>query len=89
MVNAMQSSDYTQTDVFKHLQALISFDTQNPPRKIDSNSDIFNYLKANLHGFNFEFIDAGDGCLSLLAMRGQPTLLFNFILIPFLLLKDG
>lgn len=78
MVNSLQNKSYTQSDVFKHLKALVSFDTQNPPRKIDSKSEIFNYLKENLQGFNFEFIDAGDGCLSLLAKRGEPTLLFNF-----------
>ena len=61
-----------------HLSALVSFDTQNPPRAISANSDIFNYLKEHLPGFEFDFFDAGDGCLSLLAKRGKPELLFNF-----------
>lgn len=70
--------NYTETAVFKHLQTLVKFDTQNPPRKISAESDIFKYLKENLIGFSFEFIDAGDGCLSLLATRGHSDLLFNF-----------
>jgi acetylornithine deacetylase len=70
--------DYTHSLVFKHLANLVSFDTQNPPRKIDSESAIFGYLKEHLKDFNLEFIDAGDGCLSLLATRGKPDLLFNF-----------
>jgi acetylornithine deacetylase len=70
--------DYSNSCVFNHLANLVSFDTQNPPRKITADSEIFSYLKANLEGFEFEIIDAGDGCLSLLATRGQPELLFNF-----------
>jgi acetylornithine deacetylase len=64
--------------ILKHLEALVGFDTQNPPRKIDADSNIFNYLQQQLQGFNFSFFDAGDGCLSLLAKRGNPKLLFNF-----------
>ncbi|PCJ46528.1 MAG: acetylornithine deacetylase [Gammaproteobacteria bacterium] len=64
--------------VLEHLTALVSFDTQNPPREIDSQSAIFNYLQLHLPGFEFTFFDAGDGCLSLLAKRGNPSLLFNF-----------
>ena len=47
--------------VLEHLSALVSFDTQNPPRAISENSEIFNYLKQHLSGFEFEFFDAGDG----------------------------
>jgi len=64
--------------ILKHLDTLVGFDTQNPPREINSESDIFNYLQQQLLGFDFSFFDAGDGCLSLLAKRGNPTLLFNF-----------
>lgn len=70
--------DYSNSAVFRHLAELVSFDTQNPPRKIDADSEIFSYLKSNLSDFKFEIIDAGDGCLSLLATRGNPELLFNF-----------
>lgn len=61
-----------------HLQALVSFDTQNPPRAITSDSEIFVYLKQHLPGFEFQLLDAGEGCISLLAKRGNPSLLFNF-----------
>ena len=56
----------------EHLTALVGFDTQNPPRAITTESDIFSYLKDNLPGFIFEMYDAGEGCISLLATRGNP-----------------
>jgi len=62
----------------KHLQELVGSDTQNPPRAITQESDVFAYLQSNLKGFEFAFFDAGDGCISLLATRGKPELLFNF-----------
>lgn len=61
-----------------HLEALVSFDTQNPPRAITVDSEIFAYLKQNLPGFKVQLFDAGEGCISLLATRGKPELLFNF-----------
>lgn len=63
-------------DVLRHLQALVSFDTRNPPRAIGSGG-IFDYLRAQLPGFRVEVIDHGDGAVSLLAMRGSPTRVFN------------
>lgn len=69
---------FSDSNIYKHLSQLVSFDTQNPPRKIDKNSDVFNYLSENLIGFKVSFIDAGNGCLSMLAVRGHPELLFNF-----------
>lgn len=74
-MNSIHSSMQT---TLAHLQALVSFDTQNPPRKIDKNSNIFNYLKESLPGFSFKFFDAGNGCICLLATRGTPDILFNF-----------
>ncbi len=64
--------------LLEHLGALVGFDTQNPPRDIAVESDIFEYLKSQLPGFEFQMHDADDGCISLLAKRGTPTLLFNF-----------
>ncbi len=61
-----------------HLAALVSFDTQNPPRAITVESEIFAYLTRHLADFKVEIFDAGEGCISLLATRGQPELLFNF-----------
>ena len=62
----------------QHLAAMIGCDTQNPPRAITIQSDIFQYLKAQLPGFQCSFLDAGHGSISLLAKRGNPKLLFNF-----------
>ncbi|MCX2921030.1 acetylornithine deacetylase [Stenotrophomonas rhizophila] len=59
-----------------HLQQLVSFDTRNPPRAITTGG-IFDYLRANLPGFNVEVLDHGDGAVSLYAVRGTPKYLFN------------
>jgi len=64
--------------IFKHLKQLVAFDTQNPPRDIHAVSPIIEYLKTHLSDFKFDIIDVGDGCLALLAVRGQPEILFNF-----------
>lgn len=74
----MNDIELKLSGTLKHLSALVSFDTQNPPKAITIESDIFNYLKENLQGFQFEFIDAGNGSICLLATRGNPELLFNF-----------
>lgn len=59
-----------------HLQALVAFDTRNPPRAIDSGG-IFAYLRANLPGFEVTVTDHGAGAVSLHAVRGKPKFLFN------------
>jgi acetylornithine deacetylase len=59
-----------------HLEKLVSFDTRNPPRAIGTDG-IFDYLRANLPGFNVEVIDHGAGAVSLYAVRGTPKYLFN------------
>ena len=59
-----------------HLRALVSFDTRNPPRAIDGGG-IFDYIRANLPGFNVEVIDHGAGAVSCFAVRGKPKILFN------------
>lgn len=59
-----------------HLEALVSFDTRNPPRAIGTGG-IFDYLRGQLDGFRIEVTDHGDGAVSLLAVRGEPDLLFN------------
>jgi len=65
-------------NVLEHLSKLVAFDTQNPPRNITEDG-LFLYLKESLGPkFTFEFWDHGNGCLSLLATRGQPKHLFNF-----------
>ncbi len=62
--------------VLQHLEALVAFDTRNPPRAIGTGG-IFDYLRAQLPGFRIEVIDHGDGAVSMLAVRGNPHRLFN------------
>ncbi|WP_426702549.1 acetylornithine deacetylase [Rhodanobacter sp. Col0626] len=59
-----------------HLAALVGFDTRNPPRAIDTGG-IFDYLRAQLPGFDVTVTDFGAGAVALHAVRGQPKYLFN------------
>lgn len=59
-----------------HLGRLVAFDTRNPPRAIDGEG-IFAYLRAALAGLRCETVDLGEGCVYLLATRGEPRLLVN------------
>jgi acetylornithine deacetylase len=63
-------------NVLKHLEALVSYDTRNPPRDITTGG-IFDYLRSQLEGFRVEVIDHGAGAVSMLAVRGNPTRVFN------------
>jgi acetylornithine deacetylase len=60
----------------RHLEALVAFDTRNPPRAITTGG-IFDYLRAQLPGFRCTVTDHGEGAVSLLAVRGAPTRVFN------------
>ncbi|MDQ3493966.1 MAG: acetylornithine deacetylase [Pseudomonadota bacterium] len=62
--------------ILQHLAALVSFDTRNPPRAIGADG-ILDYLRAQLPDFELDLRDHGDGAVSLLAVRGTPTRLFN------------
>ena len=62
--------------VLEHLEALVSFDTRNPPRAITTGG-IFDYLRAQLPDFKVEVADHGAGAVSLLAVRGNPRRIFN------------
>ncbi len=62
--------------VLRHLAALVSFDTRNPPRLIGTGG-IFDYIRAQLPGFRSDVVDHGDGAVSLLAVRGNPRRVFN------------
>jgi acetylornithine deacetylase len=64
------------SDVLRHLEALVSFDTRNPPRRIGTGG-IFDYLRAQLPGFRVEVEDHGEGAVSLFAVRGNPRRVFN------------
>ncbi len=59
-----------------HLRALVAFDTRNPPRAIGTGG-IFDYLRAQLPGFDCRVTDHGAGAVSLYAVRGRPKILFN------------
>ena len=63
-------------DILKHLEALVSFDTRNPPRMIDTGG-IFDYLQTQLADFSCTVTDHGAGAVSLLAVRGAPARVFN------------
>ncbi|MBX9402579.1 acetylornithine deacetylase [Lysobacter sp. BMK333-48F3] len=63
-------------EVLNHLQALVSYDTRNPPRDIGTDG-IFDYLRSQLPGFRIEVTDHGAGAVSMLAVRGNPRRLFN------------
>ncbi|MCC6553173.1 MAG: acetylornithine deacetylase [Polyangiaceae bacterium] len=59
------------------LERLVACDTRNPPRAIDAGG-IFEVLAAALGpGFSIAVTDLGEGCVSLLATRGAPSLVFN------------
>jgi acetylornithine deacetylase len=62
--------------VLQHLDALVSFDTRNPPRAIGTDG-IFDYLCEALPGFRIELSDHGAGAVSLLAVRGETSRVFN------------
>jgi acetylornithine deacetylase len=64
--------------VLSHLESLVAFDTQNPPRSLDAASPVFAWISDTLGpGFAIEMTDHGLGRVSMLALRGKPELLFN------------
>ena len=63
-------------EILRHLEALVSFDTRNPPRAIDGGG-IFDYIRAQLQDFRVDVHDHGAGAVSLFAVRGAPVRLFN------------
>lgn len=64
--------------VLEHLDRLIAFDTQNPPRSLEGGSPMFAWIGQVLGpDFEIELTDHGIGRVSMLAVRGKPELLFN------------
>ncbi len=59
-----------------HLRELVGFDTRNPPRAIGAGG-LFDYLRAQLPGFEVTQTDYGAGAVTLHAVRGRPKYLFN------------
>jgi len=65
-------------NTLQHLSGLVACDSRNPPRAIQADGPLFGYLRAHLPGFSLSVQDHGDGCISLLAVRGESDTLFNF-----------
>lgn len=64
--------------VLQKLEQLVAFDTQNPPRDMTAESPIFDWIRQSLgSAFEVEIIDHGLGRISMLAVRGTPSILFN------------
>ena len=59
----------------KHLQALVGFNTSNPPKKIQS-SGLLDYLNS-LSYLNPQVTDLGDGSFNILLIKGDPEYMFN------------
>jgi acetylornithine deacetylase len=70
------NNEALQNAILNHLKQLVRFDTRNPPRQIGTDG-IFQYIKEQLDGFAIELIDHDAGSVSLLAVRGEPSFLFN------------
>lgn len=65
-------------EIVRHLEALVSCDTQNPPREIDGDSPVMQHCRRSLdEGFEIEVNELGSGHVSFYAVRGRPKVLFN------------
>lgn len=67
----------TMDSILRHLRALVEFDSRNPPRHIAADAGMYAYLTNALPGFRQQLVDLGNGCVSLLAVRGNPQTVFN------------
>ena len=66
----MSRADILTTRAIEILERLVAFDTRNPPRAFGKEG-IFAFLAGALGpAFSCTLRDLGDGCLSLLAVRG-------------------
>ncbi|MEM6795148.1 MAG: acetylornithine deacetylase [Acidobacteriota bacterium] len=66
--------------ILDHLAALVACDTQNPPRRIAPDDEIFRYLGRVLEaagGFRIDVTDHREGRVSCCAVRGESPVLFN------------
>lgn len=64
--------------VLDRLAHLVSFDTTNPPRAHTLASPVFDWLRSQLAGMRLQEWDHGDGSVTLLAVRGEPGVVFNY-----------
>ena len=68
----------SSASILGHLKALVACDTQNPPRLINGDSEIFSYCSELLgNSFEIQTWDHGDGHVTWFARRGNPKVLFN------------
>jgi len=64
--------------IIEHLAILVAVDTQNPPRSIDADNQIFKYCSQVVgKDYAIRVFDYGDGHVSWYATRGKPRILFN------------
>lgn len=67
-----------QADILELLRVLVASDTRNPPRNISLEDPVFDFIIGQLDGFKIDAQDHGAGSISLLAVRGEPSTVFNF-----------
>jgi acetylornithine deacetylase len=68
----------TSPAILGHLERLVACDTQNPPRRIDGDAEVFAHCARALGpAFDVRVWDHGDGHVSWFALRGAPRVLFN------------
>jgi len=62
-----------------HLRTIVGHSTVNPPRAITPDHPVIAHAAETLGGagFTVEIEDLGEGCVCLLALRGNPALLVN------------
>lgn len=70
-------SDQIIDSILGHLGELICADTQNPPRAIDADHPVFQYIRGQLADFDIQTFDHDHGRVSFYARRGTPSVLFN------------
>jgi len=64
--------------VLDRLEHLVAFDTQNPPRTLSADAALFTWISESLgQDFVINMTGHGMGRVSMLAVRGEPSLLFN------------
>jgi len=66
-------------NILQYLDFLIQQDTQNPPRKIHQENQLFIQLTKHFksYGFKVNVTDLGDGHVIFYAVKGNPDVLFN------------
>lgn len=64
--------------ILEYLAPLIACDSQNPPRAITPEAAMFGHIRQVLDGrFEITVTDHGKGRVTMLAVRGEPAVLFN------------